>query len=86
MRIDSAIKSYLSPHEDPNSRSNKRIHSADKAPKKKSRDRVELSVESQDQIARVKARIQSGYYNSSEVTDDISEKLGKYFDEVLRDI
>lgn len=86
MRIDAAIQSYLTPEKSQNSQGAKRISSVDKSPKKTQSDRVEISPEAQDRIARVKARIDAGYYNSTEVNDDISEKLSRYFDEALRDI
>lgn len=42
----------------------------------KPRDRKKL-------IADVKKRIQSGYYNSEEVTEDLSESFAKAFDKRL---
>ena len=44
-------------------------------------DRVEISAEANDRIARIKARVNSGFYNNKQVDDDISEKLSRYFDE-----
>jgi hypothetical protein len=42
-------------------------------------DKVEISSEGRNRLDLIKARIQSGFYQSKEVTDDISDKLGNAF-------
>lgn len=46
------------------------------------KDKVEISTQAQDRMSIIKARINSGYYKSDQVSDDITEKLTRYFDDV----
>ncbi len=48
--------------------------------RKTSRDTVEISAEGKRRLSMIQNRIDSGYYHSSAVTDDISDKLSKVLD------
>jgi hypothetical protein len=45
------------------------------------KDRVELSSASQEKLKNIQAKISTGFYSQSQVAEDISEKLTRYFDE-----
>ncbi len=48
-------------------------------------DKVELSVPNpKDRLAEIKKRVNSGYYNSGAVKEDITEKLTNVFDDLFR--
>jgi hypothetical protein len=42
-------------------------------------DKVEISSAGMDKYSLIKSRIQSGFYTTAEVTQDISDKLGNAF-------
>lgn len=95
MRIDAAIQSYVNPVNSKDSQVSRRISkdTNSASPRRQAsnsqQDRVELSREAQDahnRLARVRARLESGYYQSKEVDEDISEKLSKYFEETIREL
>lgn len=95
MRIDAAIQSYVNPVNSKDSQAARRISKETASTQTKrlsedsKHDRVELSQEAQDahdRLARVRARLESGYYQSQEVDEDISEKLSKYFEETIREL
>lgn len=46
------------------------------------KDSVEISSEAQNRLARIQHRIQAGYYNSSAIAEDISDKLTKVLNEM----
>lgn len=52
------------------------------ASRKSTRDTVEISSEGKRRLAHIQSRIDAGYYNSSAVADDISDKLTKVLDEL----
>lgn len=97
MRLDSALQNYMNNDLKKTSQPSRRISQASKDSSKSSnsssikgmnsgKDRVEISPESQDRIARIKARVSSGYYQGEQIDEDISEKLSRYFEEVTRDL
>ncbi len=45
------------------------------------KDSVELSSSSSDKLQNIQSKISAGFYNRSEVTEDITDKLTRYFDE-----
>lgn len=50
--------------------------------KSSSRDSVEIDFERLNRLKDIKQKIQTGYYSSRAVADDISEKLGNILDSV----
>jgi hypothetical protein len=53
-----------------------------KAATQRKSDTVEISKEGLDKLSKVKNRVQSGFYNSEEVAEVISDKLSDSFDEL----
>ncbi len=45
------------------------------------KDRVELSGPSLSKLDAIKNKVSKGFYHNTEVIDDITDKLTKYFDE-----
>ncbi|MGL1901485.1 MAG: hypothetical protein OCC49_05085 [Fibrobacterales bacterium] len=45
------------------------------------KDSVELSSASKDKLKNIQSKISTGFYNRNEVTEDITDKLTRYFDE-----
>ena len=49
------------------------------------RDKVEISGKARDKkLSIIKDRIKSGFYSSSKVTDDLSEKLSNVLDDMFK--
>jgi hypothetical protein len=51
-------------------------------PRLKKKDRVEISAEARDRLQKIQDRLESGYYSSEAVSEDISDKLGKIFSDM----
>ena len=90
MRIDAAIQSYMHPAIQKESRINSpRPDSDSKNSNNESpsrinpKDIVEISSENQSRLAKIQERIQSGFYNTEQVDEDISDKLSKLFDDAV---
>ncbi len=97
MRLDAAIQGYSKTDLNKSNLVSQRIRNSNdpqtnKSPESRStstglnkhlgQDKVEISTQAQDRISIIKARVNSGYYKSEQVSDDITEKLTRYFDDV----
>jgi anti-sigma28 factor (negative regulator of flagellin synthesis) len=63
----------------------KRAHAPEARPATPVRDTFEPSAEidREAKLAKIKQRIRNGYYNSAEVTDDLSDSFAKVLDKLV---
>jgi hypothetical protein len=85
MRIDGLLAAY-SPEalKSPSGGARTRERSGDSSIPSRKADSVQISSEAREHLEKVRKRIESGFYDSESVAEDISDKLGGVLDEMTR--
>jgi len=83
MKINAVLQAYAAPALLSGTPSKAPAKSANEAmPTQRRGDSVEISSEGKRRLAHIQGRIESGYYNSPAIADDISDKLSKVLDDI----